>query len=340
MVAKIKKTRRSLSKRKNKTIRNAPIDKEPITKTIGEKSDEIVTMSAPSTSTFTPTSEENLGLNLRLTKYIYDIVNSNTFFKEIPFWLGLLPYEVYVIPFMYLGILQVIWLGSPNDIQLHLLPHWFSFSFFQLIKGKTKIERPGCKYPKQLGEHIDQSHCEGKNRHKSFPSGHTGIAFSLATTLMMEMCFSDLPAFFEVPITNSLVQKIIAYTGYFVAIMTALQRVSKGYHSLLDITVGACIGIMIGIICWCSMQYYKSKYFKVCRKTSKNDDKICEQTEYATSGVEYKYWFKKFTFWGRTKSKFFNAFIGGGKIVITIIVCYLFFSFVTNDLWNLRSLKH
>ena len=63
----------------------------------------------------------------------------------LPYYLGLLPYELYVLPLMYIAMIQVILFSAFNPIQFHLLPHFFAFSLFQLIKGTVGRERPGCR---------------------------------------------------------------------------------------------------------------------------------------------------------------------------------------------------
>ena len=109
-------------------------------------------------------------IDYKLSKAIYDLFDGETM-KLIPNWLGLIPYEIYILPGMYLAILQVLWLGSPNPIQFHLLPHWFAYSIFQLLKGSIKTPRPGCWIP-GMKKFIDESHCSHGHEWQSFPSGH------------------------------------------------------------------------------------------------------------------------------------------------------------------------
>ena len=124
-----------------------------------------------------------MNLDLELTSLIYNVVNSNSFTKQIPYYCGLLPYELYVLPGMFIAMVQVIVLSAYSPIQFHLLPHFFAFSLCQLIKNSFGRERPGCAN-KMLSNFIDESHCLGKQRFMSFPSGHTGIAFALAIALL------------------------------------------------------------------------------------------------------------------------------------------------------------
>ena len=76
-------------------------------------------------------------LDKDISYLIYSLVNSNNFIRNIPYYLGLLPYELYVIPGMYLAIIQVLWLNTPNPIQFHLLPHWFAYSLFTFLKNAS-----------------------------------------------------------------------------------------------------------------------------------------------------------------------------------------------------------
>ena len=71
-------------------------------------------------------------IDFKLSRAIYDIFNQKTM-KLIPNYLGLIPYEIYILPGMYLAIFQTLWLGTPNPVQFHLLPHWFAYSIFQLL---------------------------------------------------------------------------------------------------------------------------------------------------------------------------------------------------------------
>ena len=76
------------------------------------------------------------------TRAIYNFVNGNSYTRHLPYYLGLLPYELYVLPGMYIAMIQVILFSAFNPIQFHLLPHFFAFSLFQLIKGTVGRERP------------------------------------------------------------------------------------------------------------------------------------------------------------------------------------------------------
>ena len=127
-----------------------------------------------------------MSIDFQATQMVYNLVNHNSFIRELPYYLGLLPYELYVLPGMFIAIIQVIIYSALNPIQFHLLPHFFAYSLFQLIKGTVARERPGCAH-QSLSNYIDSSHCLGKQRFMSFPSGHTGIAFALATSLYLEI---------------------------------------------------------------------------------------------------------------------------------------------------------
>lgn len=68
-----------------------------------------------------------------------------------------------------------------------------------------------------------------QNAFRSFPSGHTSIAFSLSTVLA-ERAESDL-------------MKIIFYIP---AVATAFSRVYQNHHWTSDVFIGACIGYFMG----------------------------------------------------------------------------------------------
>tara|TARA_B100001123_G_scaffold23539_1_gene25652 strand:+ start:462 stop:1373 length:912 start_codon:yes stop_codon:yes gene_type:complete len=281
-------------------------------------------------------------VDYKLSKAIYEVFKGKNM-QLIPNFLGLIPYEIYILPGMYLAIFQVLWLGSPNPIQFHLLPHWFAYSIFQLLKGSIKTPRPGCHIP-GMKEFIDDSHCSHGHEWQSFPSGHTGIAASLATALFMEMMYSDDPHFFEINIKDIKTRRLIGFTGLFVAFMVGIHRVSKGYHSLADSMTGCLIGASIGFISWTSLEYFKKLYYKICaeRGSSGSEGDLCENYKYAEKDDEVEYWTNNYNIF---KLKLFdspeiNTAIGVVRIVLTIPILYLTIKFFTKDVFQLASIKH
>jgi len=292
-------------------------------------------------------------IDFKLSRSIYDIFNKEGM-KLIPNYLGLIPYEIYILPGMYLAIFQLLWLGTPNPVQFHLLPHWFAYSIFQLLKGAIKTYRPGC-WVKGMGDFIDKSHCLHGHEFQSFPSGHTGIASSLATALFCEMMFSKDPHFFEINIKDEKVRKGIAFTGLFVAFMVGIHRVSKGYHSLFDSMTGMLIGICIGFTSWSAMEYYKRRYDTLCdkqggsqggslfnNKKEEGEEDVCDNHEYSQKDEELTYWMKD---WKLFKSKVmsnehFDLATGMARIILTIPIAWLTMKFFTKDIWQLASIKH
>lgn len=264
-----------------------------------------------------------MNIDLLATQTIYNAINGNNFTQQLPYYLGLLPYELYVLPGMYIAIIQVIIFSSFNPIQFHLLPHFFAFSLFQLIKGTVGRERPGCAH-KSLSGFIDESHCTGKQRFLSFPSGHTGIAFALAVALYLEMNHSDDPKFFDIPIKEKRTRNIISFLAFFVACSICIHRISKGYHYVGDTIVGGILGSMLGFISWKILNKYKKAFNQYCK-----ENKNCKDKE----SIKYKF---------NLLSKGKNAQIIElvGKILLLIPVVYLLIKFFMKDFWNLASVKH
>ena len=264
-------------------------------------------------------------LDYLVTKIIYDVMDSNKFVKQLPFILGLVPYEFYVLPGMYIAILQVIWFSAFNPIQFHLLPHFFAYSLFQFLKGTVGRERPGCKH-KVLSEFIDESHCKNKVRYMSFPSGHTGVAFSLAAALFAEMTFSTDPKFFDVRITNKKTRNFIKYAGLFVASAISIHRISKGYHYFGDVLMGALLGSTIGLISWNVLEQIKLKLDTLC-DDEENEEK--EECKHEVLGFKLI-----------SKDKHIKTLEIVAKIALTIPVMLLFLKFLFKDLKKLASIKH
>ena len=278
-------------------------------------------------------------VDYRLSQAIYDLFNQKNM-KLLPNYLGLIPYEIYVLPGMYLAILQTIWLGTPNPTQFHLLPHFFAYSMFQLLKGSIKTPRPGC-HIKGMKGYIDEGHCIHGHEWQSFPSGHSGIATSLATALFMEMMYSDDPHFFEMNITNIKTRRLIAFAGIFVAFMVVVHRVSKGYHSLFDSLTGMLLGACIGFISWTTLEFFKKKYHSVCEKMGPNA-KECDLSKFEKENDEISYWLSEYNLF---KIKLYedpmiNKFTGIARIVFTIPILYLIYKFFSKQIWQLATVKH
>ena len=280
-------------------------------------------------------------IDYKLSKSIYDLFNSDSM-KLIPNYFGLIPYEIYILPGMYLAIIQVLWFGSPNPIQFHLLPHWFGYSMFQLLKGSINAPRPGC-WIEGMKDFIDESHCSHGHEWQSFPSGHTGIASSLAMALFMEMIYSDDAHFFEIKIKSKKTRRLIGFTGLFVAFMVGIHRISKGYHSIGDAMTGSLIGMSIGFISWTSLEYFKKLYYKLCKERGglKEDD-LCENYKYAEKDKEFGYWLHNYNIF--TLKLFdqpeIDILIGIVRFILSIPLAYLIIKFFTKDIFKLASIKH
>lgn len=262
--------------------------------------------------------------DLIATQAIYNFVNSNQYTKHLPYYLGLLPYEMYVLPGMFIAMIQVILFSSFNPIQFHLLPHFFAYSLFQLIKGTVKRQRPGCD-KSSLSNFIDESHCSGKQRFMSFPSGHTGIAFALAVALYMEMNHSSDPKFFDIRIKDNKKRKLISFIGFFVASFISIHRISKGYHYLSDTLMGAILGGTIGYTTWKILERYKNGYNKYCK-----DNYECIENK---DSLKYKF---KLLSENKTTQKIELIC----KILLLIPVIALLIKFFLIDLKNLTAVKH
>jgi len=264
-------------------------------------------------------------LDFLATKAVYDLFNSNSVLKQLPFYLGLMPYEIYVLPGMYVAILQVIWFSAFNPIQFHLFPHFFAYSLFQFLKGTVGRQRPGCKHS-VLSEYIDESHCKNKVRFMSFPSGHTGIAFALAAALYSEMTFSTNPKFFDIEIKDPTNRKLIKYCGLFVAAAISIHRVAKGYHYVGDVIMGGLLGSILGFISWSVMEQINKKIQKLCEYEENKEKKECESEILGIKLI--------------SDDKNMKILEIIAKVALTIPVALLFLKFLVKDFWKLASIKH
>lgn len=74
---------------------------------------------------------------------------------------------------------------------------------------------------------------------RSFPSGHTALAFASATFLTMVMGFDDSASSWRLP---------VCIGSYAVALGVAASRVLSGNHYITDVLVGALIGAACGAV--------------------------------------------------------------------------------------------
>jgi membrane-associated phospholipid phosphatase len=247
-------------------------------------------------------------LDLRMSKSIFDSFHSNKILSKTPYYLGLLPYEIYVLLGLYIAILQVIWLNNPNPIQYFILPYFFTSMIFYAIKTRFHRMRPGC-YNKSMSKYMNEKYCSASEASKSFPSGHTGTAFALATALMMEMMYSE-----DSDKYSPEIKKIVIFIAFIVAIFVALHRVSNGYHHVGDVLAAAILGSIIGYISWTSMNVFKKKYYDLCLEHHSKEECSRKVAEFPNSGMLF------------------------GKIILTIIIFYLIYLFFAKDMWKMESL--
>lgn len=187
-----------------------------------------------------------------LTKWIYNNIglNSSPLISKAPYYLGLLPYELYVLPGMFVAVITMFYNQSFHPVQFHLLPHWFAFSVGLYLKTHLSRMRPGCSDKLNMNRLLDPGHCQGKTKFQSFPSGHTMIAFALATSLMLYLQDDSYDEsekkFIGIDFAQPVVKKITISIAYFVAFFISVHRISYGYHHVGDVIAGAILGSMIG----------------------------------------------------------------------------------------------
>ena len=186
--------------------------------------------------------------NFSATEAVYGAAQGSDMLRGLTYYTGLLPYELYVIPGMYLALMHALQTNDMTTIRVHILPHLLAFSVFQRLKHKAGRERPGCAHPK-LGNFINKGHCHGKVRFSSMPSGHTGIASALLMALILELHILEDPKLFGIHVSAE-ARPYIASAAVFCTLMVALHRVAGGYHYVGDVLVGALLGSMIGIFSW------------------------------------------------------------------------------------------
>jgi len=207
-------------------------------------------------------------LDLQVTRKIFEWVNTNKVTKSIPYFLGLLPYEIYVLPGMFIAMIAMVYNNSFHPAQFHLLPHWFAFSLVTYIKHNVKRMRPGCVLD-DMGYNMATNHCEGSTMHQSFPSGHVLICSALATSLTMylnDSTYSDQDKqWLGIPFYKPMVKRTVQAISYLVVAMVGLHRIGFGYHHFGDVIIGGILGSMVG--------YTSYKIFNRARAVVQQEDK-------------------------------------------------------------------
>lgn len=185
------------------------------------------------------------------TKLVYDALNANKFIGNIPYVLGLLPYELYVLPGMFVSLIIMVWSGSFHPAQFHLVPHWFAFSLAMYLKHSVSRKRPGCVRT-GMKSRIAKNHCTGSTMNQSFPSGHTIISAALATSLIMYLNDSsysdDEKTLFRIPFYEPKYKVRTQIAAVLVVIFVGLHRISFGYHYIGDVLTGAFLGTIVGFL--------------------------------------------------------------------------------------------
>ena len=195
-------------------------------------------------------------VDLYLTRWLERNVgmSDNKILSHLPYFIGLLPYELYAIPGMFLSIIIACYYQSYIPMVVHLIPQWAAFSVVSMLKNHIKRTRPGCLLKnKNKLKFFDKGHCDGSQRVKSFPSGHTIISTTLATS----MCWfiydptispDDKSVWGLLNFQDENTRFVVAALAIAIAVMVAVQRVSHGYHHVSDVCVGGFLGLMISTL--------------------------------------------------------------------------------------------
>ena len=230
------------------------------------------------------------------------------FLEDVAFRFGLLPYEIYVIPGMYVAMLQMIWYGSVDAAQFHVVPHVIAFSIFRSLNSTVPRTRPGCLDPdpftRKDSAEIEKGHCAGKTDKESFPSGHTGIAAALLSALVLQL-YAGSATVFDVKIKSDWTKHTITGVACCVVLLVAAHRIMHKYHYFGDTLAGFVLGAIIGTLSW--------KIFDVCHsKAKKASEPLYDR----------------------------NILPLPAKVVLSVPIIGLLIKFLLKDLKNLTKVHH
>jgi diacylglycerol diphosphate phosphatase/phosphatidate phosphatase len=107
----------------------------------------------------------------------------------------------------------------------------------------------------RVGDLVNYSNCKGdyyetQNARSSFPSGHSSTAFSIALSLVYCLQYSEVTAPW-------------CFIPLLCAAFIAVTRVMDYYHSILDVTCGTLLGLIISTLIWGPMHQHIHRLNKV-----------------------------------------------------------------------------
>jgi len=167
---------------------------------------------------------ENFSLNKKLFLFINSLTGKNIVFDNISIFLA--EYLIYILIFTFLFYFgKQIWRDRKIEIREFVI--YFSASvsawvFSKIIKKMIYAERPFYFFKIETLE-------KHKQVFDSFPSGHTTLAFALATSVY-------------------LYNKKIGFLFFILAFGVAFGRILVGVHYPLDVFVGAILGIIVAVL--------------------------------------------------------------------------------------------
>ena len=140
---------------------------------------------------------------------------------------GVLPFRLYTTAGLCIAVAMLPGNGRKRAMRAYILPALLAFALTQGLKHAIRRERPRCASRRRgAGQR-----CGAATRWQSFPSGHAGAAFALATGLMFELDGA---------------RKRAAVAA--VALLVGASRVAGGYHYVGDVVAGAAIGSACGAL--------------------------------------------------------------------------------------------
>lgn len=269
----------------------------------------------------------------RLSTWIYENIglNSNPMISNVPYYFGLLPYEIYVIPGMFLALFIMLFNETATPLQFHLLPHWFAYSMSVYAKNSINRVRPGCK-GKEQGKRIDPKHCESEPKLQSFPSGHTVIAFALLMALFLFLFDPTYTASGEKWIfAEGWPRFIILLVGSIISFNVGLHRIAFGYHHVGDVLLGMLMGLVIGFVSYFMCNHLRGETWPLQSTASTN---IIDWKEYFMTGMKTS---------SAPPSPFanhLNVFWTGSRITGCMLALLGIGHFFTKSFGKLSELKH
>ena len=162
--------------------------------------------------------------------------------EELTYYMGMLPYEIYVLCGVYVGILFVVWAGNAEMLRVALLPVFMAYCVFGMSRAVSHPCGNG-----DLRHHIGHTECM---RTEYFPCGTSGVAAALIVALVCEIVYKSDLNLFGIHVSNVFGKAAVLAAVLLIEICVLFHRVNNRRVTVFDACTGLTVGALIGLASW------------------------------------------------------------------------------------------